>query len=727
MNSGTANTAGAIAPENRVRQIETAVFLIPFITYAYFYQGSDQSIACRFDLMRSMIEKWVLWINDFCGFNTADIITVHGHIYSVKAPGTSYTALIPLLVFKFVLKPLSAAHEPLYWAFVTYLTTVFTTGLLIAAMCVVMFRFARFLGASQGRAAAVALILGLATIAFPYATELTGESVAAACVFTAFYLLATFNSHPSRTRAFAAGFLAGWAVLNDYPVFLVAAAIGIYALFKLSGWKYLVAFSIGAAITVAIMLAYNWLAFGNPLFFSYQAFKLSPAENRQFPEQAVGFVGLTYPKVRILWNVLVDPQRGLFFCNPVLLLSIVGVGYFARLKRWRPEFIVTVYSFVVLILFNASYGQSIVSWGGGTATGPRQIVASVPFMVLALAFLPAACDWMLGAIGALSAVIMLMATSTNPHFPYEYDNPVRDFALQQFMRGDFATNRDAFFGGGMIVRDSVAFNLGKLIGMPGPFQLWPLGATWIFGAFGLSDSLGLWGIGASRRLKQIAAATAIAAVFLLSMNQRIMQSFVDRGDHGLLGRYYVGERCAEFPPHIVRVDRQLDFDDIAEMGAMPFPSCDIWRGRLIAPKAGEYEFSIEVDDSGWVTIDGTQVIRDPGLVSKPHDAGRIQLTQGPHRIEAGERNVGGGSYLHLYWKIPGASDKEIVPAQALIPDPPRHLVGFQGACDAPFLYPLLVRGEGKGEVPRSALAPLSESDRNGLKQGFHAGPQLFSR
>jgi hypothetical protein len=670
MNSGAANSPRAIAPEDRTGQIETAVFLIPFITYAYFYQGSDQSIACRFDLLRSMLEKRVLWINDFCGFNTADIITVHGHIYSVKAPGTSYTALIPWLVFRYALQPLSAAHELLYWAFVTYLTTVFTTGLLISALCVVMFRFARFLGAGEGRAAGVALIFGLATIAFPYATELTGEPVAAVCVFTAFYLLATFDSRRSWMRAFAAGFLAGWAVLNDYPVFLVAAAIGIYALFKLSGWKYLAAFSAGAAITVVIMLAYNWGAFGNPLFFSYQAFKLSPAENRQFPEQAAGFVGLTYPRVRILWNVLVDPQRGLFFCNPVLLLSIAGVGYFARLRRWRAEFVVTVYSFVVLFLFNASYGQSIVSWGGGTATGPRQIVASVPFMVLALAFLPAAWDWMLGAIGALSAAIMLMATATNPHFPYEYDNPVRDFALQQFMRGDFATNRDAFFGGGMIIRDSVAFNLGKLAGLPGPFQLWPLAAVWIFGVLALSESLELWGIGGSRGLKQIAAATGIAAVFLLSMSQRIMQPFVARADHGLLGRYYVGERCAEYPPHIVRVDRQLDFDDIAEMGAMPFPSCDIWRGELIAPKTGEYEFAIDVDDSGWVTIDGTDVIRDPGLVNKGHDAGRIQLTAGPHQIEAGERNVGGGSYLHLYWKIPGAPDNQIVPAAALIPERP---------------------------------------------------------
>src|SRR5271166_127269 len=567
-----ANARRAIAPADRIRQIESAIFLIPFITYAYFYQGSDQSIACRFDLMRSMIEKGALWINDFCGYNTADIVTFHGHIYSVKAPGTSYTALIPWLIFRIALLPMNAAHEPLYWAFVTYLTTVFSTGLLISVLCVVMFRFARFLGASEGRAAGVALILGLATIAFPYATELTGEPVAAVCVFTAFYLLATFDTRPSLMRALFAGFLAGWAVLNDYPVLLVAAAIGVYALFKLPTWEQLAAFSAGAAITVAIMLASNWISFGNPFFFSYQAFKLAPTENRQFPEQAVGFVGLTYPKMRILWNVLLDPQRGLFFCNPVLLLSIVGVGYFARLKQWRAEFIVTVYSFVVLFLFNASYGESIVSWGGGTATGPRQIVASVPFMVLALVFVPAAFDWLLGAIGALSAAIMLMATATNPHFPYEYDNPVRDFALQQFMRGDFATNRDAFFGGGMIVRDSVAFNLGKLIGLPGPFQLWPLAAFWIFGAYDLSESLGLWGIGASRRLTQIAATIGIAAIFLVSMTQRIMQPFVQSGHNGLLGRYYVGD-CGENRPHIVRVDRQMNFDSIAEMGAMPFPSC----------------------------------------------------------------------------------------------------------------------------------------------------------
>ncbi len=652
--------------EERDRRIESAIFLIPFVSYAYFYQGADQSVACRFDLMRSILERGSLWIDDYCGFNTADIINFGRHIYSVKAPGTSFTALIPWLVIKLVLLPLQKDHEPLFWAFTTYLTTLFTTGLLVAMLGVVMYRFARFLGVGEGRAAGIALISGLGTIAFPYATELTGEPVAAVAIFCGFYLLATFAKRPSMARAFFGGFLAGWAVLNDYPVFLVAAGIGIYALFKLPEWKHLAAFSAGAAITAAILLAYNWGAFGSPFYFSYQAFKLP--ENAQFPEQSIGFVGLTYPKIRILWNILFDPQRGLFFCNPVLLLAIPAVAYFARRSQWRAEFVVTVYAFAALILFNASYGESIVSWGGGTATGPRQIIAAVPFMVLTLAFLPAACDYLLAAFTVISVAIMLIATSTNPHFPYEYENPVRDFALQQFMRGDFASNRDAFFGGGMIIGDSVAFNLGKLLGLPGPMQLWPLAVFWIIGAFDLSAALELWGKGTSRRLFGAAAATAIAGLFLLSMSATILQPLELSRRHGLLGRYMVGERCFESPPHIVRVDGQLNFQGIGEMGAMPFPSCAVWRGAIIAPRDGDYVFSIDIDDSGWVTIDGTPVIRDPGLVSKPHDEGTIRLTAGTHLIEAGERNVGGDAYIRLFWRVPGIDNPEIVPSAALIPE-----------------------------------------------------------
>ena len=322
--------------------------------------------------------------------------------------------------------------------------------------------------------------MGFGTIAFPYATEMTGEPFAAAFAFIAFYLIATFAEDPKWPRTFLAGLLAGFAVLNDYPAFLLAAAIGIYMLYRVRRLDCIVGFSAGAAIAAALMFGYNWGAFGSPLFFSYQAFKLPG--NTQFPEQAKGFVGLTYPKLDNLWNILIDPQRGLFVCNPVLLLAIPGIGYFFRRRDFRAELIVTIIAIAGMILFNASYGESIVSWGGGTATGPRQIVAAVPFMVLTLAFVPRSWNWLIGALAVVSAFIMLAATATNPHFPYEYNNPVRDFAMQQFLRGDFATNRDAYFGGGMIVGDSTAFNLGKLAGLPGPLQLWPLAFLWIGGA-----------------------------------------------------------------------------------------------------------------------------------------------------------------------------------------------------------------------------------------------------
>jgi len=651
----------------RTRRIEWALFLIPFISYAYFYQAADQSTAARFDLMRSVLERHSLAIDDFAGYNTADIITVGGHIFSVKAPGTSIVAILPWSLLRLWLLPLLTNHEGLYWALTTYLTIVLTIGLLISVLCVVMYRFARFLGASEGRGAALALVLGLGTIAFPYATEMTGEPFAAAFAFIAFYLIATFANDPRWPRAFSAGLLAGVAVLNDYPAFLIAAAVGFYTLYRVRRIDTIAAFSAGAAVAAALMFGYNWGAFGSPLFFSYQAFKLPG--NSQFPEQAKGFVGLTYPKLRNLWNILIDPQRGLFFCNPVLILALPGIGYFFRRRNLRAEWIVTCVAIIGMILFNASYGESIVSWGGGTATGPRQIVAAVPFMVLTLAFLPRSCDWLIGALAVISIFIMLMATATNPHFPYEYNNPVRDFAMQQYLRGDFATNRDAYFGGGMIVGDSTAFNLGKLVGLPRPFQLWPLGLLWIAYAFELADTLQIFATRSRAQLGRAALAIGIGAMFVASLDGRISRSFDLSRAHGLLGRYFVGEEPGITGPHIVRVDPAIDFHSVTELGAMPFPSVAVWTGYLVAPRSGLYRFNIDADDAGWLLIDGRVVIGDPGQVNRPHAAGMAYLHVGIHRIQVAERNLAGDAAIELDWQPPGAQ-MQLLPSAMLIPDRP---------------------------------------------------------
>ncbi|MGH7864355.1 MAG: PA14 domain-containing protein, partial [Candidatus Binataceae bacterium] len=491
-----------------------------------------------------------------------------------------------------------------------------------------------------------------------------GEPIAAAAALSAFYLLATCGEKARPSRALAAGALAGWAVLNQFPMLVVACLLALYAATKLRSWVQVSAFAGGASATAALLLAYNWAAFGDPLFVSYQAYALASAE--RFPEQASGFVGLTTPRLRIVWNVLGDPQRGLYFANPVLLLALPGLWCWRRRGTHRAEFAVAALAIASLVIFNASYGESIVSWGGGTATGPRQIVAAVPFMVLSFAFLPRATDWLLAILAVASAFLMLIATATDPHFPYEYANPLWDFAMQNYLRGSLALNSDAFFGGGAIFDGTVAFNLGRLAGLPPWIQLWPLALFWTVGAVLLIRLLARTTAAPPNRVASVAAALVVFAMVAPTALRAPVQHLALRQRHGLLGSYYAGERCDSSPVSLERIDRIIDFADVATLGALKFPSCVKWSGRLIAPRSGEYSFGVEVDDSAWVTIDGRPVIPDVGLVNFPRADGRIRLAAGLHDIEVGLHNIAGDAAIHLYWVVPGQK-RALISAGALLP------------------------------------------------------------
>ncbi len=645
------------------RRIEIALFLVSFLTFAYFYQASDHSTASRFDLIRSIIERHTLWIEGYAGYNTADIVELNSHIYSNKAPGGAFTGLLPWTVITTILRFLFSTPNGPYWALATHLTTIFSVSVIVAGLTVLMYRFALVLGAGSGRAVAMALALAFATIMFPYATELTGEPIAAFCVFAAFYILARPVDGTGLWESLLAGLLAGWSVLCDYPTSILAVIVGLYALWKLRDWRKSAAFALGAMAIAVVMLAYNKFAFGNPLFLSYEAYMLPGS--KQFPEQSVGFAGVTYPRLPILWNVLLGTQRGLFFCNPVLLLAIPGLAFFWWRRSFRPEFVVVVVSIVSFVLFNASYGQSIIYWGGGTATGPRHMVSALPFMILAMAFLPRKLNYIFGALAILSAFLMLMTTAVEPHLPYEYQNPLCDFVWPAYLRGDLAYNKSTYFGGGPIAGDSVAFNLGKLAGLPGALRLIPLAAIWLAAAVALLRDSDLW---QTPRRRKAAAATALAIVALFAppiVGASLHQPGHDE-PHGLLGRYYEGLRPNRFPPHILRVDKEIAFDNIAELGALPSPSFVRWTGKLTAPTTGLYHFKITVDDAGWLNIDGHHVIEDPGEVSKPQDTGSIQLAAGAHSIEIGQRNIWGDASMHFLWQPPGGIE-EVVPSRFLIP------------------------------------------------------------
>ena len=250
-------------------------------------------------------------------------------------------------------------------------------------------------------------------------------------------------------------------------------------MWKLRDWSKIGLFSAGAGAIALLLAGYDYLAFANPLFLSYEAYML-PGSDR-FAAQKVGFAGVTYPHLTILWNVLLGAQRGLFFCNPVLLLMIPGLYYLWRQRTRRAEFLAIATAIVGFILLNGSYGDSVVYWGGGTATGPRHMISVLPFVVLAMVALPEGFDYLFAVLALISLWLMLMATAVEQHLPYEYANPLRDFLWPAYLRGDLAYNKSTYFGGPPIVGDAVAFNLGKLIGLPGAVQLLPLLDVWLIG------------------------------------------------------------------------------------------------------------------------------------------------------------------------------------------------------------------------------------------------------
>ncbi len=79
-------------------------------------------------------------------------------------------------------------------------------------------------------------------------------------------------------------------------------------------------------------------------------------------------------------RLLFYPYRGLFFFNPVLLLSLIGL--FFMLKNYKPEVLFMLFSTIGVILFYSFNGL----WWFGTSFGPRNLLIIIPFLIIPLLF-----------------------------------------------------------------------------------------------------------------------------------------------------------------------------------------------------------------------------------------------------------------------------------------------------------------------------------------------------
>jgi hypothetical protein len=180
-----------------------------------------------------------------------------GHFYSDKAPGL---ALATLPAYE----ALRAAHLPRGVHVLSLWSVVLPAAILLLLV--------RDLGerVEPGYGTAAAATLAVATLLLPFTGMFFAHALSALLGFAAFALLWREREGPERLAVVAlAGLLAGLAVTVEYPLFLVACALAVYALSRSGRVRRAAGYCLGFVVGVAPLAAYNRWAFGSVLHPAY--------------------------------------------------------------------------------------------------------------------------------------------------------------------------------------------------------------------------------------------------------------------------------------------------------------------------------------------------------------------------------------------------------------------------------------------------------------------------
>jgi hypothetical protein len=501
---------------SRQTRIATVLGAALLLTYGYFYEAGGWNQNSRFALIRAVLERHTLQIDDY-QLHTGDRALWRGHYYTDKAPGASLLALVPVQAARLISR--AAGVDPASFpgiAWTSYVAAVVTSGIftVVAALCV--FWLSIKWGASDGAALFAATAYGLASPAWAYATLFMGHGQTAGCLMVALVAADALQDRAGRARfapAWIIGLAGGWAVVTEFQAAVPAIFIGLLAIAhvlddarpkpsrdesgdsdpsqranasartaKASAERDVIAIlwriAIGVTIAAVPMLVYNTLAFGSPFHVGYSS-------EEGFQELHTGFFGITYPRLSTIRELLVGSYRGLLPLSPLMGVVPLGLAMLWRNGR-RGAALVAAGTGVYYLLLNASYFY----WEGGWAFGPRQVTAALPFLALGLAPLWAlsrpAGRGLLLAGWIWGAGVTLVAVSTDPQPPASIKAPVRELLWPAFRAGDLSLNPQTFVhnsvdadhlrGGG---EPHAAWNLGELAGLRGLPSLLPLAVVWV--------------------------------------------------------------------------------------------------------------------------------------------------------------------------------------------------------------------------------------------------------
>lgn len=286
---------------------------------------------------------------------------------------------------------------------ITMLSTATAAALTVAGF----HRAAIALGTLPGPALWLSLLLGGATVLWPYGTSFFTEAwQAAAFVWAAALLLEARTAETPAIRIAIAGLLIALAGLTKVTslVFAPAFVIAVLCDRTLSVNRRVQAAAVlvgGILFATAVHFSWNAYRFGSPFDFGYDWSETIPI----LPPRTFSIVDLP----RGLAVLLVAPGKSIFLWAPVTVLALLNAG-----RSWRREPALTSGIGAALAIGLLFYGGYLFV-EGGYSHGPRHLVPIVPLLILAAAG-PDASRWSrpaLLACGAIGLVMALLATGVS--------------------------------------------------------------------------------------------------------------------------------------------------------------------------------------------------------------------------------------------------------------------------------------------------------------------------
>ena len=351
---------------------------------------------------------------------SCDISWWHGHYYANKAPGL---ALLTVPWYELVrgvglVHADSAAGKPFPEAMRAiprrdlWLMTLWGAVLPAIGLLLLVRRAAERI--EPGAGTAVAAALGFGSILLPFSSLFFSHALAAFLAFAAFVLV--MEKGGSR-RAFAAGALAGFGIVVEYPLALFVVALGAYVASRRPYLRGGGAFLAGSLVGVAPLLAYNQWAFGSPFHLSYAGAVLIPGVTGHdvLGANSSGFYGVNWPNAGHLMQILAG-RRGLLSLGPVLALAPIGLVLLWRRGRRRDAIFIGAVC-VLFLIYNSGYYSPL----GGATPGPRFLVCVLGFAALALAPLVRRLPLSFLALLGASAIVLLAAHLTQPLISQPYN------------------------------------------------------------------------------------------------------------------------------------------------------------------------------------------------------------------------------------------------------------------------------------------------------------------